>query len=225
MFIEGTGDGQSQTFLRLERRPRIAIQDEIEVKQPFPLCSWLFRQGLGRHCRGDSGKGAEVAPHPGKELGALGEALCREGDGDHPARSPRPTCRSRMGQGGAATRLGGGGAGRTQWPRPPSAQSMTFQRPAPRLGRAAPPQPTRHRRVVAGQTGPRPPEGAARPAGLTCPRAGPAPPPQGLPGSPPRGLRPSGPAPSPSSPAPPLTGSRGGEGSRCSGLGGGWGGC
>lgn len=76
--------------------------------------------------------------------------------------SPRPTCRSRMEQGGAAARLGcGEGPGGLA---APSAQSMTFQRPAPRLGPAAPQQPTHHKPVAAGSPG-SPPDGGSSEAG------------------------------------------------------------
>lgn len=181
-------------------------------------------QGFGkRSCRSRS--------PPRGETGCGGGSALQEGErGPSPPGSPRPTCRNRMGQGGAAARLRLRlglrlrlrlGAGRDPAASPPPLPSQRHSSckrrdSARRLLRS--PRSTSRSRPA--RPAPRPLKEAARPARLTCPRASPAPP-RGRHRCPPRGRLPSGPA-SARAPLLPVSPVPAGESRGCVGLGG-WG--
>lgn len=122
-----------------------------------------------------------------------------------PTREPPPHLPQPDGAGRGRGQAGAGGGEGPGGLATPSAQSMTFQPPAPDSARRLLRSPRSTSQSRPARPAPRPAKAAARPARLTCPRAGPAPP-RGRPGSPPRGRPPSEPA---SARAPRLTGSCG----------------
>lgn len=85
-------------------------------------------------------------------------------------REPPPHLPQPNGAGRAGGQAGAGGGEGPGGLATPSAQSMTFQPPAPRLGPAAPPQPTRHKPVATGSPGSQSDRGSgeARPAHLSA---------------------------------------------------------
>ena len=141
---------------------RTATEDETKVKEPFTPSFSSF-QGWVNIAGGEQGKGAaEVAPHQGRDWGRwrgsvlTGGGWEKRNDRGHTA--PAPPAAAGWGRAGQQSGLrgwggvgcGGEGLGGLA---APSAQSMTFQRPAPRLGPEAPSQPTRRQPVAAGSLG------------------------------------------------------------------------
>lgn len=165
MFIkqERNGDGQSWTLRRPQKAKEPPQRMKLRSKSPLLLQLFLL-PGLGSALLAESWEKELLRslPTKGRDWGRWGWGSIRRrkmGETKRSGPQPPPHLRLPDGPGGAAGQACGAGWGGVGCAgeglsglAAPSSQSMTFQRPAPRLPQASS-QPTRRQPVAAGLLG------------------------------------------------------------------------
>lgn len=124
-YKESKGDGQPRTFARLEKRPRIAKQDEINIKEPFTKL-WVLppsRAGPALLVGIRENEGQKSLPR-GKELGAMEESSVARRMVTIPLMEPPPHLPQSDGTGRGHRQAKAGGARRDPEASPPPPPSQ-----------------------------------------------------------------------------------------------------